>query len=446
MEQNSNSCLNDDKVDNISVNSQKKSNSVQKRSSNQFCILVLLSGLLVRLVLVPLSMHVDPRFTGDIAVFSTIVQWWSSAEEQSQPFLYPPLANHTLSIFILRLAQPFAPDLPDQLVFGKDAQLAWIASPHVFRNLFMLKMWYLLADFATAVFLWRMLRDRPTRVRRLALIAWLFNPLVLFTAYFHGQFDLVPTFFVVLSLHSARKGQADWAGFWMGISACYKNYAFFFLLPLVLILGRTWLVRSKILVMGTLPYLLFFIPYISRYTGHRTDFVSSFFPAGYDVGRGAQVYFFFALYAVLLWYLYYRKVHTFEDLWRTCFAILLAYYQFSYYNLHYWVWVVPFAILFLVERPSEAKPFHFFIGLCLLVLTASAPLARYLAPISPRFFLRLPRLLDVLNPYLPMFFLLNVVRSLLAGTCFCLAWRLLRYMPALRGEEPREAAGSAAAP
>jgi hypothetical protein len=32
-----------------------------------------------------------------------------------------------------------------------------------------------------------------------------------------------------------------------------------------------------------------------------------------------------------------------------------------------------------------------------------------------------------------MLFIVNVVRSLLAGTCFYLAWKLLRDMPASRG-------------
>jgi hypothetical protein len=63
--------------------------------------------------------------------------------------------------------------------------------------------------------------------------------------------------------------------------------------------------------------------------------------------------------------------------------------------------------------------------------------ARFLAPISPRFFLRLPSLLEALNLYLPMLFIVNVVRSLLAGTCFYLAWKLLRDMPASRGEALR---------
>jgi len=223
----------------------------------------------------------------------------------------------------------------------------------------------------------------------------------------------------------------------MGIGACYKNFPLAFLPPLVLILATTWQDRLKFFALGILPYMFLFLPEIKGYVSMGTHFSRYFFPAGYDLGFGAQVYLFFVFYAALLWYLHHRKAHTFEDFWRACFAILLVYYQFSYFDLHYWAWIVPFAAIYWVEYPQQARPFYLVIGLCLLVLMAPTPLGRFLAPISPRFFLRLPSLLEVLNPYLPMLFIVNVVRSLMAGTCFYLAWRLLRDMPAWHSEAPR---------
>lgn len=401
-------------------------------NSTRLVIVIVLSGLLVRLLLMPFSLHVDSRFTGDIATFPRFVQVWNSPERESRNFLYPPLTYSTVSVYLLYLVRPFIQDLLDRPISGLEARFNWVASPYVFRNLFILKAWYLLPDLVIAFLLWRMLRGHPARTR-VALAVWAFNPLVLYTAYFHGQFDLVPMFFVVLSLFFAQRDRPAWAAFWMGIGACYKNFPFAFLLPLVMVVDPTWRGRLKLFVVGVLPYVLFMLPEIKSYVRMGTYFSDYFFPAGYDLGQGAQVYFFFIFYASLLWYLYQRKAHTFEDLWRACFAILLVYYQFSYFDLHYWVWIVPFAALYWVEYPKEAKPFYLVIGLCLLALLAPTPLARFLAPISPRFFLRLPTLMEALNPYLPMLFIVNVVRSLLAGTCFYLAWKLVREMPAAQG-------------
>jgi hypothetical protein len=264
------------------------------------------------------------------------------------------------------------------------------------------------------------------------LAFWLLNPIIVYDAYFHGQFDVIPIFFTVLAIFLAGQERLTLAVFFIGIAACFKNYAFLFLLPAIIILSQSWRKRIVLFLIGTIPYLLFLLPYLTQYSRNVSGYGDWFFKVGYDVGFGGQVYVFLAFYATLLWYLYQRNAHTFEDLWRACFIILLLYYQFSYFDLHYWAWIIPFAAIYWVEHSAEAKPFYLVIGLCLLVLLAPAPLGRFLAPISPRFFLRLPSLLEALSPYLPMLFILNVVRSLLAGTCFYLAWRVLREMPAAR--------------
>ena len=246
----------------------------------------------------------------------------------------------------------------------------------------------------------------------------------------HRQFNVVPVFFTVLALYLAKRERPTWAVFFTGIAASYKNYPFFFLPPAVLVLSQSWRERIKLLLLGTVPYLLILLPRLTEYSHKASGYGDWFFKVGYDVGFGGRVYVFLVLYAALLWYIEHTRAQGFEALWRACFAILLVYYQFSYFDLHYWAWVVPFAAIYWVEHPQKAKPFYLVIGLCLLVLLAPAPLARFLAPISPRFFLRLPSMMELLNPYLPMLFIVNVVRSLLAGTCFYLAWKLLRDLPA----------------
>ena len=395
----------------------------------RFYLTTALLGLLLRLLLMPFSLHVDPRFGGDLLAIN-----WAADSFLHDPHFgsppYPPLAMYTIGLFqsIWRLflsSQSFVP-IPR-------LQIWKIATPDLFYVLFASKTLYLLFDLL-ALFLWlRVFRDDP-RKRRLAWLLWLFNPLVLYSGYFHGGFDLIPVFFLVLSIYFVKEGRPAWATFWLGIGGCYKNYPLFFLLPLVIIFARTWREGFSLLLLGTAPYALLMIPFLGQYNAGVNSFSNLYFKTSYDLGSGAQVYIFFIFYGGVLWYLRLRKAHTSEAQWRACLAIMLVYYQFSYFDLHYWVWIVPLAIVYWVEQPREARPFYLVISLCLLVLIAPTPLGRFLAPISPRFFLRLPSLLEALSPYLPMLFLTNVVRSLLAGTCFYLSWRLLRGIPPSRGD------------
>jgi hypothetical protein len=346
-----------------------------------------------------------------------------AGETDAVTFIYPPLTYLTLSAWLGIVGSLMR--TPNLSIFGAAAQFEWFSSPHVFRNLFLFKLFYLLPDLGSAVALWFMLRREPGQARQ-ALLAWVFNPLVIYTAYIHGQADLFPVFFVWLGLLAAWKKRPGWAAFWIGISGCYKYYALFFLPPLAILLGRTGWQRVKLLLMGGVPFVLLSALFAGSYPRLDQFLVSRRFVLGYDLGFGAQVYVFFALYGFLLWHLHRRGSGTFRDLWRVCFAILLIYFQVSHFDVHYWTWAVPFAILLWLERPVEARPFLWSIGVGLLFLTIPLALARFLAPLSPSFFLRLPSPMEVLSPYLPMQLIVNGVRSLLAGTCLYLAWRLLR--------------------
>lgn len=391
----------------------------------------ILLALIMRLLVMPVTMHIDNRFIGDLIQIAKVAQSQDASE-----FWYPPLFYYTANLY-QKASLSFCPSVINTAVDGKSQLNALISDPAIFCTLWSLKFWYLLFDIGAAFILWFIFRNDQRKAQRV-LLFWLFNPIIIYDAYFHGQFDLIPVFFTVLAMYFARKENLVWAAFFIGLAACFKNYAFLFLLPVILIFSQSWVKRFVLFLIGTVPYILLQMPYLTEFGQNISGYGDWFFKVGYDVGFGARVYVFLAVYAVLLWFLYHYRVNTFEGLWRTCFAILLVYFQFSVFDLHYWIWVVPFAALYWLEYPREVRPFYFCIGLFLLVLITPTPVARFLAPISPRFFLRLPSLMEVLTPYLPMLFIFNVVRSLLAGTCFYLAYQLIRNIPTTQIKPPRK--------
>ena len=392
-------------------------------------------AILIRLMVMPTALHVDSRFTGDIIQLNRAA--YAIYTGDLDHLWYPPLFYFSLGL-IQRVLLPERPLFVSMPIDGLENQTLLLSDPLIFRTLALLKTCYLVFDMGIALLLWRMSRDKGQEA---AVLFYLFNPLIIYNAYFHGQFDVMPLFFITLGLYFGKRGQAGWAAFWIGIAGCFKNFPLLFLPPVIVILAETWRERFKLLLFGIVPYIMLMLPFLGTGTTGLGEYQDWFFKGGYDLGFGAQVYFFLAFYAFLLWHLDNRQAQTFEDLWRACFAILLVYYQFSYFDLHYWAWIVPFAAIYFAECPREATPFYLVILACLLVLATPTPLGRFFAPISPRFFLRLPSLMEALNPYLPMQFLINVVRSLLAGTCFFLAYRLLRDMPASRRDAGQAAPG-----
>ena len=382
----------------------------------------------------PMSMHVDDNFTGDLIQIAKVAQ-----SQDVNEFWYPPLFYYTTNLY-QKVSLSGCQSVIDTAVNGTSQTSTLIANPEIFCTLWSLKFWYLIFDLGVAYLLWRMFRDDKKK-SRIVLLFWLLNPIIIYNAYIHGQFDVLPLFFVVLALYLAKQDRPTWAVFSIGIAASLKIYPLLFIPPAVLILSQSWRERIKLLLTGTVPFILSLLPFIDEYGRNASGYGDWFFRVGYDIGFGGMVYVFFALYAVLLWYVEHKRVQGFEALWRVCFITLLIYYPFSYFDLHYYAWLMPFAALYLAENPKIIK-LYLFAFLCLLILLFQTPVASFFAPISPKYFLQLPSLLEVLSPHLPILFIMNIFRSFLVGTLFWLAWLVIRDMPSSKtvslseGEKP----------
>jgi hypothetical protein len=372
----------------------------------------LLIGVLIRLVLMPLSMHADPEFIGDIFWMNQrAFFYFSSATPPADlpPPLYPPLAYATMSFFT-SLFQPLMPSLSHIPILGEQAGSAWLSSAHLFRHLFLLKIWYLPFDLGIAFLLPRLVSTERKSV--LAFKFWMLNPVVVYDAYIHGQFDLVPAFFTVLSLYCLKKQKFAWTMFWLGVSGSYKNYSILFILPAAFILARPAGKRLRYVLLGIAPYLLslLLLPKLALEGHHQhTLFYSeSLFPLRYSVGRDQVIHIFFIVYAILIWYLAARRPHP-GSLWRYMFIILSLYYAQAVFDLHYLTWIMPFAALLFVENRKVMVPYLVILA-CIVVLYFKIPLGLFFLPIEPDFFSKLPSVYELLSPYLPMSLIIDVAR------------------------------------
>jgi len=182
-------------------------------------------GLLLRLIFMSITLHGDLLHMNWTAYFLTYRGYLIPGEMH-----HPPLLYYTISFFQL-LFKPVMPLYAD----GLRPAISWTQGPHVFWYLFLLKSYYLIFDLGVAFLLIRLIKGGKKKL--LAFKLWMLNPVVIFTSYFQGQFDVVPTFFVVLSLYYIVKNKLAGSFFCLGIGAALKNFPFFFLLPAIILLG-----------------------------------------------------------------------------------------------------------------------------------------------------------------------------------------------------------------
>jgi len=245
-----------------------------------------------------------------------------------------------------------------------------------------------------------------------AVILWLFNPILIYDSYIFGQFDLIPAFFVLLGFLLLRKN-STLAILSIGIAAAYKNYALFFIPPLVIIHGDSWKERLKLLLISLAPTFIFALPTIfnqpseAPYAVINKVLVSSKKPLA-----GWAFYSQILRYALLLasYFLVLSSSLTLKIKNKWILSIGLSYISLlllltltTRTSFHYLFWLTPLTILWF----RKIRTIIVVIGIQTLSFASYKTLASQLqmglfAPINPDYFYSLPTinsLIDHIVPY-----------------------------------------------
>lgn len=389
-------------------------------------LLIALLALLIRFAFMPFTMHIHEAFTGDLIAMNYHAHALTTNDDDAVPdaSLYPPLAYLAMAAWQRLLGPLLGPSLGRHPILGPEALPTWLADPYLFRQLFWLKAAYLPFDLGAAVLLYRLAGDRRAGLSLYTF--WLFNPLVIFTGYIHGQFDIIPVFFTILSLYNLKREQLGQAAFWMGISACFKNYALF-LLPLIVLRGRSWRQQVALLLVGTLPYILLLVTAPGPNTLATLEYRQNLFPLNLELRFGQVILIFVVVFVFILWHVHQRQLLHFDALWRWMAIILLLYLAQAVFNHHYLLWVVPFAGLAWLSDRSLSWPYLALL-FCSLLFLLREPAGQYLMPLAPELFQRAPSAAELLSPYLPLAWLVDFARSAFVGTLLWITYRLYRQI------------------
>lgn len=169
--------------------------------SKQLRVWVLV-GVGLRLFLMPLAVH------GDLLVMQFSAHFLAYHGKLMGDTLYPNQLVYPLPIYLLMaimqfLFKPLMPYYHIGDVLDSSVLFGWFGAWYRPLYLFLLKAHYLPFDFAGAFLFTRWGNDDQSRLCMFRF--WMLNPLLLFGTYMWGQFDVIPMFFTLLSLHFARQ-------------------------------------------------------------------------------------------------------------------------------------------------------------------------------------------------------------------------------------------------
>ena len=389
-------------------------------------VLLIILGLVIRLILMPISLHPDlwaVVFAGKLFAYDGIFNIYDHLSKLSLTsdsltinygtnfFTYPPLAYFTFGLFSL-IFKPFvshdfinnlAVNLPNIL---SESRLYW--------HLFIFKLPYLIFDFGSLYFLRKLFSD--PRSKLIASILWLLNPVVIYSTYLIGQFDIIPVFFCILSLYFAQKERGYLSVLMMGIGGAYKMYPLFFIPLIVILLGKD--TRQKIIlgIVGFLPYFLTILPFLGTPAFRSVVLLSNqsqkMFFAKIPVSGAEYLSLFIVGYIMLLSFsCFYRR-----DLWVWFGAVMLLFFSVTHYHPQWFIWLIPMLIITLVKYIKLTWVAVLLFGCWLLITLMFEPSLSIglFTPLSHMPYVGIG-LKEIISQYSDPYLIISIVRSIFAG-------------------------------
>lgn len=362
-------------------------------SSNSWFLKIFILGLLIRFFLMATNFHPDLlafHYAGlafaDRFVLN-IYEYLHTLPEESTIRLYgtdfftwPPLTYFLLGFFTLILKPLFNLDFSRNLTPEN-----LFLNPEIFRHLFLLKVPYLLFDIFAAIILLKLFSKENEK--RLVFFLWMFNPVTLYSSYMIGQFDIIPTFFVILAIFLAQKGKNALSLFSLGIGGALKVFPLLLVPFAAVILGRKASEKLSLFSFGLLPFFLTILPFMSSQAFRSVALFSTqsqkLLFAGINVSGADILYLFIIFYLLLLFYTF--RFGEFSNLWKFFLAVFLLFFSLTNYHPQWFLWITPLFIIWIAKSPKEwfypSSLFLLFVGIALL-FEPSLSIGLF-APLSP---------------------------------------------------------------
>lgn len=381
-------------------------------------IFILIIGILLRLILSATTFHTDIQhfdLAGYVLGKGNLLNFYDSPVTL---FNYPPAVYFSVGALNWILTNLTDQNFHNKFLFDFQNTLGDL---RLHLHLLLLKIPYLLFDIATAYLLYKLFATKREKV--LAFALWVFNPWVLYSTYMMGQFDIIPTTFVVLALYVVTK-KADLnkkvflAAVFLGIGASFKIYPLLLLLPLSLLLN-TWSKRVLAILLGISVYLLTILPFIGSLGFRSSALVANqVFKSLYaqiPISGGESIILFLALSGFFyLVFLYQREA---SNLWQRFFIILLLFFIFTHYHPQWFLWLTPFLIIELLNNNFK----HLFLIVVMAItflgsvfLFEQSLSIGLFAPLNPHLY-NGPNLWQLLNLNVDINFLRSIFQSLFVG-------------------------------
>ncbi|MBI5358752.1 hypothetical protein HZB69_03975 [Candidatus Amesbacteria bacterium] len=325
-------------------------------------MIFIILGIILRFVLMPIAYHPDVRAMGMggylISQKNQVTQFYDYLSRQPRDdrwveiftdglFIYPPLAYWVHGLF-MSLTSPVYP-FTTLVALLNEAEIAK-QMPSWNYLLFMLKAPYLILE---AVLVFAIYKLSDSKYKKSILIFCALNPVILYSAYAMGQFDILIGYLVAIAALVAQRS-SYFSAVLLGVASGFKPFPLF-LLP---ILGKNLKEKIISILAGLATYGLIISPYLRSIAfKHYALLASQTDKLDYAkiLVSGSQYISLFWLGILLLyWWNWYKPQQLLTWGWFT--AILLLFYSVTNWHPQWFTWVSILLIIFIAQKIKTKFP------------------------------------------------------------------------------------------
>lgn len=192
-------------------------------------------------------------------------------------------------------------------------------------------------------------------------LLWLLNPVAIFVSFIQGQFEIIPTFFMLLSLYFAREKSYAYSFLSLGIGGAFKMSPFLLLIPFLIIFGDSLWKKLSYAIVAIIPYFLSVIPL------YNNDFLQSLrFSENYkmlELGfhlADIKISIYVVLYLLLIFLLAIEKEKNFYALVKYSLLFVLIYFISTFWFVQRLLFLIPSLLIFASWRKKLFNILPFF--------------------------------------------------------------------------------------
>jgi hypothetical protein len=363
----------------------------------------ILIGILIRFILAPLTMHADIFFVYKFPHFLSHGQWnvYEIAEKNYNASYYPAITLFIFSFFDFIFSSLFS--TYEAFVHSLSTTNYNIAlnSPNIFSSVLLFKTPYFIFEALIFVTGWKMIESDSAKKNFAFLMA--INPLILYSVYLFGQFDLLPAYFLfVAGFFALQKGREHLGSIALACGFMSKIFPIIFFPFYLLVVAQNIKSAIKLILYFLAPILVIY-SVLYMINGDSIFFLLKKFSYNLDSTQSIKHIiirlFQGTTYGIICWHAFFvaKKQISYPLLAKYFLAIYMAAYWGLNINFtHYFIWQIPFFILLASFAPEWEKRMYIFLTIIFLAgLRDRTSFIGLFAPLNPEFFLSFPSLKDL---------------------------------------------------